>query len=616
MTKIRRILYGLSISMILLPLVFMPIGGAAGPATNFVHRAIFESASYSAQQIAQLTDLYICHVELGSKVQSIHKVRPDLICLLYRDIRAVKSSAERQTFLANGWILKDVSGTLIKSIDYGYYVVDVGNPAYQTWLANWVKTYINQYGYDGALLDDCLPSTEIMWSTTPTPAINPRTGKAWTALEFEQAVISIVNTIKNTIGNKLVIGNVVYYGERFFASYANQYYVDLFTKSRIDGVQSEGWIMALNPVGWYSESKWKASIDFVVWLENNFLNKGTPKMFLPIAQNAAPYEQSAVGLPSGTTREQYVNYVFSSLLLGVKTNSSYLNFGYAVDSYTQSLFNIDVGQPLGSYYMINGSHVYTRDYSKVKVLVNPTDTAYTISLNGGYKNLDGTPTTSPFTLKLHTGIILRSPANVTPPVQISFNSGFETGDFTGWAGTYVTAGETAKVVNSLRYSGNYSAKFTSNSDSSIARAYCYEDLSDISEFNLSMRVHIDTGLPMKNGDTLWLVQVRDSVGSALASYGFRGGQTSARWVCMVNNTNGYASSGPAADTWFLFGVYYKKSSSGKTIVLNINGQEVTSLSLETSSANGIAFVRTGICYSDPGYTFTIYLDDVKVSGTR
>jgi len=406
MPKINRILFGLSISLILLPLVFVPVGNAQNAGNNLIKRALFDSASYSPQLITQVTDLFINHVEQGWKVQSIHQLRPNLISLMYRNMRAVSTnSPEWQTFLNNGWILKDASGSLIRSTVYGYYIVDVGNPNYQTWLANWVKSYIDQYGYDGVSLDNCLPNTEIMWATAPGPAINPRTGQAYTALEFEQAVINVVNTIKNTIGNKLVVGNTVYYGQKFFGT-SNQYYVALLTQSKIDGIESEAWIMSLDTIAWYSESKWLASIDFAVWLENNFLNK-SGKMFLPIAQNAAPYEQSGTALPTGTTREQYVNYAFSSLLLAAKSSSSYLNFGYAIDNYTQSLFKIDVGYPTGNYYMINGTHVYARDYSKVKVLVNPTNTSYTVSLDTNYTDASGTPVSSPFTLEPHIGIVLR-----------------------------------------------------------------------------------------------------------------------------------------------------------------------------------------------------------------
>lgn len=609
-SKSKKALLWLSIPMILLPLAFASTGKATATGNNIiVHRAFYENPYYTVQMITQLTDLYICHINQGWKAQSIHNLRPSLKTLLYRDIRAVKENlTEVQAFLNNGWILKNATGTLIKSTDYGYYIVDVGNPAYQTWLANWVKNSINQYGFDGIYLDDMLPSTEIMWNTAPRPAINPRTGNPYTALEFEQAVINIVNTIKNAIGNKLVLGNMVYFGQRFFDPLYNQYYKALFSDSKIDGVQSEAWIMALNPVAWYSEAKWLGSINYLIWLENNFLNKGG-KMFLPLAQNAAPVAYSTAALPSGATREQYVNYAFSSLLLGISTNSTYLNFGYATDNYTQSLFNIDIGSPMGSYYIVNGTHLYARDYSKVKIVVNPTNTTYTINL-AGYQNLNGTPLASPLVMQPYSGGIF--PIDVSSGGTI-LQSGFESGDFRDWDGTYTTPESVATVATNPVYSGTFGAKFTSINGSSFARAFSYKSLSGITEVNVSMRVNIDSGLLLGSGDALWLIQFRDSTGFALASYGIKGYQTSTKWASMVNSTNSYATSGPALDTWYWIEAYYSKSSSGTTVLLNINHQQVAVLILGSSNANNAASVRIGICYNAPGYASNIYVDDVTIT---
>ena len=54
----------------------------------------------------------------------------------------------------------------------------------------------------------------------------------------------------------------------------------------------------------------------------------------------------------------------------------------------QNLFKTDLGVPKGNYYVIEGTHVYERDFSKVKVLVNPTNDNYTVYLDEDYKILD------------------------------------------------------------------------------------------------------------------------------------------------------------------------------------------------------------------------------------
>jgi hypothetical protein len=348
--------------------------------------------------------MYMGHFQYGWRVPEIHNLNPSVVCLLYRNIRAVyQSSAEYQVFLNSDWILRDANGILV--YDTGYptdWIVDPGNPDYQTWLANWLQSYVNQYGYDGVFLDNCLPSSEYMYDASSNSPINPRTGQVFTQQQFEQAIIQLVNKVKATIGNKLVIGNGIFDGERFFDTSRNQYYVDLLTQSQIDGIESEDWLMDMAAAQWYSEAQWLESINFLTWLENDFLNQ-SGKVFLPVCQNAMSYDTSKPYLPTGCTQDQYALFCFASLMLGMKTSTSYVNFGYFDDNYTESFFNISLGSSTGAYYVVNGTHVYTRDFSNAKVLVNPTASPYILTLASSYQTPDGQQVSSPLTIKPYTG---------------------------------------------------------------------------------------------------------------------------------------------------------------------------------------------------------------------
>ena len=100
-------------------------------------------------------------------------------------------------------------------------------------------------------------------------------------------------------------------------------------------------------------------------------------------------------------------YNFASLLLGAtRSNTHYINFGYYQSNYLDSLFAIDPGSPLGSYYMVSGTHVYTREFSNIKVLVNPTYQGYSVSLDGSFETIDGTPLGSTIWMSPHTAMIL------------------------------------------------------------------------------------------------------------------------------------------------------------------------------------------------------------------
>jgi hypothetical protein len=63
-------------------------------------------------------------------------------------------------------------------------------------------------------------------------------------------------------------------------------------------------------------------------------------------------------------------------------------------------------EPLGDYYKITSTAVYTRDFVRGKVLVNPTDVSYTITLDGNYATIDGTIVSGPLIVYAHSGVIL------------------------------------------------------------------------------------------------------------------------------------------------------------------------------------------------------------------
>jgi hypothetical protein len=370
-------------------------------------RFLYEYGMFSPELYAQKVDMYICHFDETSQgeIQQIHALRPDLICLLYRNMREVyESASEYQTFVNNGWLLKDTNGNYVHTDYLTNWMVDVGNPEYQRWLANWVKGYLDGYSFNGAYLDNCLPSREMLWGQLSNEPINPRTGNYWTSDEFRQAVIALVNKVKDTVGDRLVVGNGIFKG-RFFND-ASRNYASLLLQSRIDGIVSEGWLSALDSADWYSEQDWQDSVDLVVWLENNFLSRG--KLFMPICENAGPTDGSNPVLPAGCTKEQYVTYCFASLLLGAETSgANCLFFGrYTIEDYPQSLFRFDLGSPLGAYYTVQGTHVYARDFSNVKVLVNPTYQTYSIDLDGNYTTLNGQTVTS-ISVEPHTAIALK-----------------------------------------------------------------------------------------------------------------------------------------------------------------------------------------------------------------
>ena len=155
-----------------------------------------------------------------------------------------------------------------------------------------------------------------------------------------------------------------------------------------------------------SEANWKSSVDFVAWVQDNFL-AGHPERYFSAGCVAST-------LPSGATAQQVMAYGFCSMMLAVKYSSpqNTIDFGldYSKDAtllaFAQTLHNVSLVGPLGSYYQISSTSVYARDFANAKVLVNPSATSYAIALSGGYTTLGGQSVSGTITVAPHTGTIL------------------------------------------------------------------------------------------------------------------------------------------------------------------------------------------------------------------
>jgi len=336
-------------------------------------------------------DMTQSHYYTGGKVQQIHSIRPDFKALVYRNIRAAKTSDPEYDYLEQqGWVLKDINGNFVYSTVYGtgYRLADIGNPDYRAWVASWIKENMEEYGFDGVFADNSLSAlaSQHFWATS-APAINPRTGTYWTDEEVRQALIKVHIEIKNVIGSKLLICNGIYDGKRFWQRTSE--YLETLSNSPFDGIMSEGLWWDPN-YDWYSETKWLESLEFMVYIQNNVISE-TDKVFVPVCKledaSGEPYQ-----LPSGSTEEQMATYAVASTMLGIKSSQLYLAISDSqfMETFGQQLFEKanNLGAPLGDYYEDNS--VYVREFVNGKVYVNPTDSSHVV---GG------------ITIEAHTGRI-------------------------------------------------------------------------------------------------------------------------------------------------------------------------------------------------------------------
>jgi len=362
---------------------------------------------------------------VSNNLEQVKAIKPDFKSLIYWNMRSVQNvdwmSEVWDACVANGWFLLDSRGNRIYT-DVGY-LIDFGDSAYQAWIANYLNALMNSVSYDGIYGDQNLAwgVNEYCWGCEAAP-INPRTGQVWTDAEVRQALIAYHKAIKNAIGSKLLVCNGIWSGYRFYDH--KSAYQEILSASPLDGFMSESlWhpYIGSTPCIWMSEQQWLQAVQFLIWVQDNWLLGHPERCYVPVVKLAFG-NQRATPIPTGSTRQQMAIYGYASTLLGIKQSvgnqvyfSSFADTAF-IEQYLKPMFDAEIGTPAGDLYMIGGTHVYARDFSNGKVLVNPTDSSYTVNLGSpNFVNAaTGQSVPQTITIPPHTGRVLTGATEPSP----------------------------------------------------------------------------------------------------------------------------------------------------------------------------------------------------------
>jgi len=281
-------------------------------------------------------------------------------------------------------------------------IPDIGNPADQDAFAQQCLADL-QYSQtsDGSFLEHGLKDTaeRYFWNLGYIP-VNPRTGVQWTDQEVRDALVTIVNKVRTVTGKPMVLSGIID-GDNYLHKEAiyNSMFVAIPADSII-GVECafHDWVNS----SWFSESTWLNGLNMLTKLQN-------------LGEKADINTGTLFGMPPGTTAKQMIEFTYCSYMLAFNSDLLSTELAMSPQDYTDyflPITKVDYGNAVTNAYVISGTHVYARDFQKTKILVNPTETAYMISLDGKYKMLDGTEVES-VTVEPHTGMVLLS--ELAPP---------------------------------------------------------------------------------------------------------------------------------------------------------------------------------------------------------
>lgn len=340
------------------------------------------------QHLAQF-DLLDIGPEIGSEVERIKALDPNIIIIAYRSIMSMHTYYDDwvEADAHEDWFLHDVNGNRIRAVSANlasWYGMDVGNPGWQEHFANYVKNILETYpALDGIFIDNAWDSFRYNVWNVPKEELPADLGSRW-----YNDMLEMITFVKETIGNKLLIVNTDNNGE----------YVDAS-----DGKMQEGFVHA----SWESLDYFRGSFDWENRVDslNDISQKG--KYYLAHSGTLIPENPTEAEL---NKIHDIMVYCFTSYLLGV--NGEKASFGFnMIKSKDGSLgyypeFDVSLGSPLNDYYSVGS--VYARDFADGKVLVNPKTSIDAVDLGSEYKTLDGQTVTT-ITLNAKSGIILLKP---------------------------------------------------------------------------------------------------------------------------------------------------------------------------------------------------------------
>jgi hypothetical protein len=340
--------------------------------------AIFDYAGWSGSPASYVkySDMAQTHYD-GPSPSLFHTIRTNYSVLVYRNVREIYgSSSEYSTFVANKWLLKDAYGRYVTHSKTNY-IIDIGSPGYQQWVANWIANYVKSRGYDGAMLDNAMYVLEgNWWYGLSAEPMNPRHSplSPFTDAEVVAAHNTIYDAVKAKLGSgKTVVANGIHSGGKYF-TFSTTSYNSLI--SHLDGFMSEGWLSNWEQaIPYYTEKRsgnpqynWVDSVNMVQQINSQFTGKTI--ILAALCADNCPWGPSSP-LTTTAQKQQYCIFNYASMLLGVSTkNRNYIDLGWWGDQNMAYLWKLNLGTPTDNYYQDSNGN-YVRQFTNGVVTVNP-----------------------------------------------------------------------------------------------------------------------------------------------------------------------------------------------------------------------------------------------------
>jgi len=332
-------------------------GGAAGKRSS----AGWEAAAHNDRILIGNAGVY------SKWIPQLHAWNPNLTVLVYNlGPYLQKGSSDYNTILAQHptWFAHDAHGRLINLPSFpGNYLMDEGNASYRAWHAQQLEAVVAADGFDGAMVDSVGDAPVGGGHYASGVPIDTANGKPYTATEYLDNSVLLLNADKAALGTKYLAFNGLISG----TEYASETHI-LATSNANAGISE---LFLRQPTSSANAFPNATVVQQSIAMMTDLAARG--KAFLgwtkvwssASSAQVAKWEQFALGV----------------YLLG-RQSASYLDFmpSHSADNTVVSYSNMtdNLGAALGTYTM-SGS-TFTRSFQNGKVTVNAGTGAVTLTV--------------------------------------------------------------------------------------------------------------------------------------------------------------------------------------------------------------------------------------------
>ena len=277
-----------------------------------------------------------------ANVAAMRAANPDLVLQVY-----VNGTHTRDAGLPEGQYCHDASGARIVTNGNwsGNILMNPANPGWRTTLLTEVNDALSLSGYDGVFLD-VLGRGALLYSVTGR-CIDPRTGDAYTAADWERETSELARSIKENTAHP-VVANGASRGTIYFSAPPSSVIAQYADGGLAEGFTRNGAFFE----GFYTEAQLLKDVAMVA--DGPVMHVLT-KEWRPVTQEVEDRE---------------MRYAFATFLLATDGDDV---FGWTGSQGTitqfDPLWDTDLGPPSGPYYAV-GSGSYRRDFARGHVLVD------------------------------------------------------------------------------------------------------------------------------------------------------------------------------------------------------------------------------------------------------